>query len=1268
MVLSQIQEGQSTKNLTTEQKHEVFLEASKKKLTSKKTASEVECKFFDNTADKCERDKNTQKVKNKIEKLWWNIIFDWEITDTRYFDTKNSSNSYLKNNGISMVRLREQINDWKTEYVFVIKSIDEDDNNQEFEIDVKELLWDSEFSEEEIIESEFAKKVLEERYGLLQIKQSSKKRIEYEVNIKWEREEEYKVKIAFDEYTDDKNKIIPPFFEVESDSEEWVKLAIEQLNLEDWDYKVTKGWPKKILKELWIQNDRELIEWLDITNNAIKRFKDEILKLLSDTIYVSVWDFLSWESNHDKNWMKEDELNKFLRRLLTNEIKDLIKKDDKYKHVLSRLIKPDTGLENDFQWNTSIGKKLLSIKKQFFSRLPFLKEKKENTTKMWKKFTDKLNRESTWYIKALSLSILEAYKDNNIIWNNNNDKFTQIVKEKLDWFMTALMLFDDTLTKDELQKFLSQSDDEISQRYTDIEKDVERFYSFIDESTNLPTWFLGSKNWKEALNSIFLVYRRSVAKAAFDWTSDLWLNTADILAENIKTYIWELFKNSAEDFSIWLNNPNKEEKNFKKISKNIKEILFFVYVFKNNKKSFSRILVRNFSKELMDACRVLYEDVLFDNKTFIDCEHDIKMFNLFLDNILDENGDGWMMEIKRQYEEYHNDEICKVLNKNIIDWWTAQTLYEYEWRLNKWEVEAWEINHDLWNSLSPDLRLKTFMKVVLEKKDEWKGFQLHSEVCKIDTSSKEGKKLFSTFLKYHYKEKNSDVSELDDDALTYTKWFIEYENNTRNQFDSMMEKLSLMNNSNYDSMYDFIENDVNSYHLLVAWNRFNLICNKIWGETVTTQVISQHKIKSQNFSETVLKKLERKRWWLSIWRDGKLINNLWAKLRVTTSDAYNSAMWDEEYIEKKFRRIINGKSVDLSTSYSYEELWKTTFFHKIVGLYMPKLKEWEDIDNLDKITAYIDSGFDVVRALLDDEEPPQNEYLTFLKKLGFPLNSEKHLNKLLEFLRFIKKFSFESVRKIHDNGVIDTQFLENLKAEEDFCKKVWVNEDEVLIGSVKAQSGIFRKGVNKQAWRSEKVWDPARMTLMQDNLEDLADVAANFIEYVADKDDVEEIWFEDKIWNMFQKADKTNGYRDGKIILVLSDWNTIEVQLQLSWYLHVKHKWLDSEELEKIQWLISWRDDLVFTEEEKEEVVRFSELTWIGLSEDFCKMFLSGINYESVVNPDQTFSADFTYNISRISDNEEIIKKINEIDRILFDWLAAWKVVRNEMERIMNAA
>ena len=193
-------------------------------MKSEETENEIEIKVF-----LIDENKGTEYIKNHhreiqnkiLNNLNWEVIFDWLIEDTRYLDTKNYKESYLKKQGIDVIRIRKQTDfkenikpdnlsaKWEEKYLYTVKSRDENDNNLEYEIEV-----DKNHNEEL------------KKSWLKEIKKSEKYRKELKffvkINENW-KEVKKEIKVAFDEYTDEINKNIKPFFEIESNNEDAIK-------------------------------------------------------------------------------------------------------------------------------------------------------------------------------------------------------------------------------------------------------------------------------------------------------------------------------------------------------------------------------------------------------------------------------------------------------------------------------------------------------------------------------------------------------------------------------------------------------------------------------------------------------------------------------------------------------------------------------------------------------------------------------------------------------------------------------------------------------------------------------------------------------------------------------------------------------------------------------------------------------------------------------------------------------------------------------------
>ena len=444
-------------------------------------------------------------------------------------------------------------------------------------------------------------------------------------------------------------------------------------------------------------------------------------------------------------------------------------------------------------------------------------------------------------------------------------------------------------------------------------------------------------------------------------------------------------------------------------------------------------------------------------------------------------------------------------------------------------------------------------------------------------------------------------------------------------------------------------------------------------------------IESLTFTEQVIGNLKDKNL-IKIWTNWEIEWKLKWKLRIWTSNSYNTITWDLENLTKLFKRIANWKSADLNNNFSIQIDEQKEKFKNIKWLYIPEQIN-RNTNDLDEIKEYVNDWLSIVRKFMDWKKINKNslpdwekKYLTFLEKINFPINEEKYQKKLLEFLKFIKKETFWIITEQHNNSEEDTKFItETFKENTEFINELFVwtswSIDDIKIWWTKKIIWGYIKWISKYWGNYEKIWDKTRMTILWDSVYNLALLISNFIEQVNKIPEVVKIKLEDKIWNIFKKAKRENGYRDVKITLDLENWNSVEVQFQLKDYFKIKHTWMkiDSNLENKLNPQNDSSRKIVFDKKEITKIIDFYKNSSEKIPEDFAKIFLwlkdsdfKKDEYKNIFSNEALFSADFTYRLEREIWIESIINKFKEIDIRLFDGIAAWKIAKKEIQRIME--
>jgi len=149
--------------------------------------------------------------------------------------------------------------------------------------------------------------------------------------------------------------------------------------------------------------------------------------------------------------------------------------------------------------------------------------------------------------------------------------------------------------------------------------------------------------------------------------------------------------------------------------------------------------------------------------------------------------------------------------------------------------------------------------------------------------------------------------------------------------------------------------------------------------------------------------------------------------------------------------------------------------------------------------------------------------------------------------------------------------------------------------------------------------DMSRATLEYPNLEWLIEWMKNVIRSCKDDKNVEQIAIIDKIGPVFEMAEKSTWYRDIKLLIKLTDWNTVELMFHTTQTLEVKQRW------------VTW-----------EHVKKYLDKLRISFNQNDMKYILDGIN-EYKLRKDAMFSDNWTSTRKK----SDII--LNSVDSIFSD-------------------
>jgi len=133
------------------------------------------------------------------------------------------------------------------------------------------------------------------------------------------------------------------------------------------------------------------------------------------------------------------------------------------------------------------------------------------------------------------------------------------------------------------------------------------------------------------------------------------------------------------------------------------------------------------------------------------------------------------------------------------------------------------------------------------------------------------------------------------------------------------------------------------------------------------------------------------------------------------------------------------------------------------------------------------------------------------------------------------------------------------------------------------------------------------------------------------------------------------------MIVLMKTWWTIEIQGHLNDFLDSK-KWIkfDNDILRENKRQLAFYSD--FTEEDKNEIIKIIQNNNLILPNAFLKEVLwININTRNT----EIIKDDTLYNITRNTKNPEIIKKIEALQRVLYD-ISSWKLAKKELDILIK--
>ena len=1076
----------------------------------------------------------TNKVEKKVKKDW-NLIFDWVIEDIRYDDKFTKSQWYY------LIRVRHlKWKEWNKE------------KNKMVEVDKYQLTikkeWKSTAEAQEYEETFESKEEIEKalEWNWFKAKKRYKKtRQEYSVDFSKKDNEKSNLdlnwkhlKISFDKYQDYTKKEIdyfkedtpevelknywnlPKFLELESPdwkkySLEWIKkYGLENMAQITW-------WPKMILefKEL----EKSLVS-SNIINN-----KDLVSAILANFI-SSNKELYKWLTDKEREKYKETfTYIKWLSKLFTvsikKSLKDLVKKEPKYLEVFNNLIFKKPYLKNYVEKS----EENLGYEKINFTFL----DNSKKPTKFTNKFYEKINKYLNWFeisvLNSIQKDLQNRIEKGEII---TDEILEGVLKNKLNSFIELLFIFWNNLNKEQLEEMLDEDLESINSKFESIKWKIEKIFNY-EEISEIKTFSL-TKMIR------FLVSEEYFENKKIERNSNKGRENKEkiILKDKIEEHILDSFIMLSKDFSTWLNSPknktSSEDEYVKKLKETYKDLFKVIKILKEKKLAFSNFIIskNNIFESLLG--KIKYSEKIFNDKNFslwdvegwIDKEKELlKKFILWLDN----EEDDVIWEIRDEFLNFNENRIIDILYKKVEYWDKEISIKEFE-KIVNWEAEEKfeieNISYSLWKTISHNLRFDIYIKHIL--KNEKKFNEIYWDIINFDKNSNNEKidKKIDSFIKIEYRKKKNlkkdyEISIWDESYNLYKEKTLEQIKSAKKVFMETKGKLNLIK---------LFETNKNDSDLLVAWLRFNFKYDEVeekWKD------IEKYHISSENFVEEVILNLsdefdlkESEDW------TKKLINKTWTEIIIWTTESHNTSGWNSSFMKKRWRQVIEKWIINTKKSFYFEEKnWKR-FFKDTEDLYLPgknELSEWlnneasvEDKNDhfYKKTREYIFQWLDLCRAIASkefvDEDLP---YYKILEKNNFPFKDSWMVSKLNKFL----KYSL-SVLEVSNDMVLDSykdkKFLDENFGTKEFRKKLDLKDDEVVIWDVKWIDRTFAKNNWKYAGNVSKIWDLTRMMITKSSFEDLANTASDFIKYAWKIEWVKQIWIEDSIWNLFEKAPK----------------------------------------------------------------------------------------------------------------------------------------------------
>jgi len=670
--------------------------------------------------------------------------------------------------------------------------------------------------------------------------------------------------------------------------------------------------------------------------------------------------------------------------------------------------------------------------------------------------------------------------------DNINSKYIKKINRNFSalekWFLS--FLYDYLNTSDEKDIDIK----ELTRIYLDVFlKIIFMFWSNIGvEELKFFLWkkYFINKNYKSLKNKLDLISNNDISSFSLKkkirylylyemkkiykntWNAninyDLEEKFHDIIEKNIISDLEYLSKK----FSSWLNSPHTDKKFFIIIKNNLLDLKKSIKILKEKNIAFKDCV--NFN-ELFTHKNDIY--FLQDVEWWIEKEKEL--LEKFLHNI-DENDNDFnkiIEEIQEQYSNFNKENIDKIILKRYKYWNKEININEIEEKYKDINID--NINYELWKAIPYQIRLYIFYNNIIKKQE---NFDL---VFKdIKEKNEENIELF-TQIEYSKINKNISIDKIDKNSKSY----LSYKKSLEKQ---LIEAYTIFNNK--ENILWNIEKHINDVNLLVTFFRFLL---KLKQHKESWDKIENLNISSNNFTEWVLCSLKRK--WF----------NDFEKL-IFTSNAQNFISTNN--LRRKNKLVIEKMDI---------QKFNFDIFLNIDELFLPI---WIEEPTKKDILDYNKEWLQVVSDMLKSKKIDKNNpYYNVLHKYGITDNTE--LSNLKTFLKLCKTSITELGKIEEETNKIQEVIMTKISPTE--LKNIWIKEADLKYPLwTKNTKRTIQKTINKYSWNLENLSDINRFTIKSDSFNWLLQNATNLIKYLFTLKEVDKIFIEDNIWNLFEKSKK----------------------------------------------------------------------------------------------------------------------------------------------------